>query len=109
MLIGTTWARYQNVEISDGLSSSTQGTSRGDLLNAGHFREKLFDLLCCAFSRVKKKASGDAAILLDAPEDSLLMLLSHARKFSDFSFTTWPLFTSIALYQLPSSFWLFFR
>src|SRR5271167_2991592 len=85
-VVATRFAGYQDIEIAYGFTSSAQGTSGSDFLDAGIVAQMLDDFAGLSFCSVEEKASGDAAIILDRFQQLLLVLFAHAGQSADLTF-----------------------
>ena len=77
----------QDVEIADGFASAAQRTCGRYFFDAGKIAEMVDDLLGLSFAGVEQEASGDAAVVFDGLEQFLFLLLAHAGKFANLSFS----------------------
>jgi hypothetical protein len=77
------WAGYEEVEITYGLTSTTERAGGGNFVNAGEFVDEVGDDVGMILGFVNAEAAGVSAMVFDAFEEFSDELFSHARELSE--------------------------
>ena len=86
VIITAGWPGYQNIEIADGLTPSSQGACRSHFLDPAVILQVFNNLPGLIFSNVEQEASSDPSVIFNSLQQLLLVLLAHAGQSANFAF-----------------------